>query len=195
MDYNSIVGTNMKQLILLIGLLALIVGLALGFALGRENMRREVAHRLDEAFKGFPPAAEGATATPSSIQDSHIMNEAGHEYKLPTLKLRLDGFAEKRTLTSGFMGPAKAKEGSKFVLVRITVTNTEKEQFFFRPDSEVGIRLVDSQGRRYQESEDNWQGTDDYLGARTLGPGVPEKGTLIYEVPVNAVSYHLEAPQ
>lgn len=184
----------MWQRYVLVAVVAMIPAFAVGQIAGRESMRREFTKRIESAFSGFP--TEG-TAAPSTIpeaplREARVFNQAGEAYELRSVRFTIEGFSEHDVLTAKYQDPAHAKDGARFLVVTMTVTNTASEEFYFRPDGEKYFRLADAQGRKYQQSNDHWQATSDYLGARTLGPGVPESGTLIYEVPLDASGFYLE---
>jgi hypothetical protein len=173
----------------IVGLLVFLLTSVTAYQFGRSAMKAELARRLSEAFSGFPESAEPASIKHDTAP-AEVFNEAGKVYELPAMSFTIDGYEETDTLTPRFGSPALAKDGTKFVLVKLTVTNTGKEQYKFWPDRL--FRLVDAQGRHFKQSNDHWQDADDYLGVRELGPGVPEKGTLIYETPGDSAALHLE---
>ena len=106
-----------------------------------------------------------------------------------SFKFIVNGLEEKTSLTGVFDNITKAKEGTKFIVLNSTITNTTKERFTFWPDDI--FKIIDNQERQYKSFENSIGATEDYLIGRELNPSIPEKGSLVYEVPQDADNYNL----
>ena len=132
--------------------------------------------------------AEETTEETTTEKVGVIEKKVGDEIDMGIFKFIINGFEEKTSL-KGIFGTTQAKEGTKFIVLNSTITNTTKEQFTFYPDDI--FRIIDNQERQYTAFENSIGATEDYLVGRELNPSISEKGSLVYEVPQDADSYNL----
>lgn len=162
-----------------------IVGVAIAFFLGMEYKAYQIRSVVQEAFN--------TTSKPQSIvkeaekQKSEIIKKGiGDEIEMTTLKFKVNKVEEKQTLSGGDYGtPKVAKEGTKFVIIDLNVTNMTDTKFSFNPDD--GFRLVDNKNREFTASS---MGVVD-LYYRGLSPSITENGIVVYEIPQDAESYDI----
>lgn len=145
-------------------------------------------HQKD-SVRPVPQDNGGSVSVSASKPVISKFDEIGREYKSQLFSFKINKVSEETCLTPDFGSPEVASEDTKFVVVSIKVTNVTNEEFPFFPDQ--AFRLQDSDGRRYQMSDRAWQSVKDYVPARDLGPGVPESGSIVYEVPKTATGFFL----
>jgi len=142
----------------------------------------------------------GDSSTNSSNQDSMtaletaeknnmtiIHKAVGDEITLATVILKVNTVEEQQTLTAEYRSPVAAKEGAKFVIVNLDVTNTTNKAFEFPPS----LIVVDNKNREFNSYPDSIGSIDNYIDYRELSPGIKETGNLVYELPSDATSYSL----
>ncbi|WP_287704902.1 DUF4352 domain-containing protein [Dehalobacter sp.] len=139
-------------------------------------------------------SSDGASQETSSFMEQAkkenltiIPKAVGDEIILSTIKLRVNHVEEKQTITSKYSSPKTAKEGAKFVIVNVDVTNTSNKAFPFPPD----LIVVDNQNREFKTYANSTNTIDNYLDYRELSPGITENGNWVYELPSDAESYKL----
>lgn len=175
-------------------LIAALIIFALGFFLGMEYKAYQVRSALTSVLNDSQP---GNTNTPST-QDSAIQQAKkegmttidkaiGDEISLATIKIKVNSSDERQTISSPYSSPKVAKQGTKFVVINLDVTNTTNSEFSLQPD----FLLVDNQNREYSTYSDSIGSIDNYLNYRDLSPSVKETGFLVYEIPADASSYSL----
>ncbi len=116
-----------------------------------------------------------------------IPKTVGDEITLATIKFKVNSIEEKQTISSSYGPPKTAKEGAKFVVINLEITNTTNKAFAFSPD----LILVDNKGREFNAYSDAIGNIDNYIDYRDLSPSIKEKGNLVYELPSDATSYNL----
>lgn len=115
-----------------------------------------------------------------------IEKNIGDEVVLATLNLKVNGAEEKQSIATSYSS-AEAKEGAKFVIIDLELTNTTNKGFSFSPD----LLLVDDKGREYDSYSDSIWNIDNYIDYRDLAPSIREKGLLVYELPQDAINYSI----
>ena len=180
----------MKQKLILI--VAGIVIFGAGFFLGMEFKAYQIRSAIQQAFSGI-------TTSSSPVSESTAMDEAkkdnmtvigksiGDEITLATMNIKVNSAEEKQTISASYGSPKMAKEGTKFVVINMDVTNITNSKFTFSPD----LLLVDNKAREYSTYSDSIGGIDNYLNYRDLSPSVKESGFMVYEVPTDSTSYDL----
>lgn len=172
-----------------------VVFLGVGFFAGMEFKAYQVRTAFDEAFSGGSNNDDGDNNNqPETVMEQAkeddmniIQKNVGDEIALATIKVKVTGAEEKQTVSGSFGSPAVAKEGTKFVVVGLEVTNTTNSAFSLSPD----FLLIDDKKREFSTYEDSIGATDDYLDYRELSPSVLETGVYIYEIPTDATSYSM----
>lgn len=148
-----------------------------------------VGEELNESFDGDAEddSDESSIQDELSSEDVNLIEKnIGDEIELNTFNFKITKVEETDTLTSEYGEDVSAKEGAKFVVVGMEVTNTTKSELTF-PDDFI---LVDNEEREFNTYEDTYFAIDDYLNERDLAPSIKEKGYLVYEVPEDAISYY-----
>jgi hypothetical protein len=144
------------------------------------------------AFGEFRQRTVGASGAHGASNPTSIIIEkrVGDDVDLATLRYRVISTEESYQLKSSnrFFDPKPAKTGAKFVIVHMEVTNITNNSFRYNHDATV---LVDSKGRNFEASNDSIGRLDDYLTIRNLAPSITETGSVVYEVPIDAVTYSL----
>jgi hypothetical protein len=103
--------------------------------------------------------------------------------KLATLSIAIHGYEEKETIKDVF-GVTEASSGARFVLVDASFVNISNSTFTLYPS---GMMLSNKEGVMYDIFESTSGGLigkeESAIDGRDLGPGIEERGTLVYEVP------------
>jgi hypothetical protein len=123
-------------------------------------------------------------------EEVRIDKNSGEEIELATLKLTITDFEESRELVPAYGEPDVAQEGTKFVVIHAEIVNTTNETFNFDGSD---IPIVDDKGRKYEFYDDALWSADDALLYVDLAPGIPQKGSFIYQVPSDSASYTMVA--
>lgn len=88
---------------------------------------------------------------------------------------------------NSYSKPTYAKDGTKFIVINVTVTNTTSTPFSF--DDYI---LYDNKDRQYNAFNDIGD-IDNYMAVRDLEPSIPETGVVVYQVPNDATEFRLGA--
>lgn len=135
-------------------------------------------------------AKEEAQVKTEEKEEPKIAKKAvGEEASISGLTFKVNSYKETNTLTAKYRSPVAAREETKFLVINLTITNEGSSGASFFPES--NFRVVDADGREFKTFSDSIGALDDYLDMRELAPGIPEKGSLIYELPKNAEFYSL----
>lgn len=116
-----------------------------------------------------------------------IQKVKGEEITLATVKLKVNGVEEKQTISSTYGTSKNAKEGAKFIVVSLDITNITNKTFSFPPSPIV----VDNKGREFKAYSESIGSIDNYLNYRDLSPSIKETGYLVYELPTDSTNYNL----
>lgn len=169
-------------------LIALIAGLIIGFFVGMEYKAYQIRIAIEKAFTSTPATPEKSkTVIEQAKKEEAILIEKsiGDEITLATMKFKVSGVEEAQTVSQSFGSPNVAKEGAKFVIIKLSLTNITTSEFDFDPD---GLMLIDNQKREFS----HYHGMlDNNIDLRTLPPSITENGILVYEVAADATSYSL----
>jgi len=175
--------------------IALII-FGVGFFSGMEYKLYQVRTALSNTFNGGNTntstdtnSNQQETAMEQAKKDNNIIIQkaVGEEITLATIKLKVTGSEEKKTISSSYGSPKVAKEGTKFVVVSMEVTNITNSKFSLPAD----FPLIDDKKREFSSYSDTIGGIDKYLDYRDLSPSVKETGVYVYEIPTDATSYSL----
>ncbi len=184
--------------------LSIIASLLIGFFAGREYAFYEVRQRLDTALEeAFSPTADTAGSnnqeeTSPVLAEQEEMKEElsklnitdvkmGEEFELATIKVKVNSIERSDILNKEYMEPVVAPEGTEFIVIDMTLTNTTKADFTYTTD---GKPLIDSQDTVYSPA-DYSNSADNNLDLETLSPNIPKTGTITYQVPKNDETYKL----
>ncbi len=114
-----------------------------------------------------------------------IIKGVGDEIVLSTIKFKVNSVREQQTISSQYSS-ASAREGTKLVVVDLSITNTSKTGFYFPTEAFV---LTDNEDRKFETYSNTIGNIDNYLNVQELSPSIPEKGVVVYEIPTNATGY------
>lgn len=179
---------NITKIILIV-----LVSLGVGFFAGMEYKAYQVRSALQDAASEISNIFNNANPSANKLPDesekniTYIDKVIGEEVVLATLKFKVNNSSEKQTLSGGFGTPAIAKEGAKFVVMDLNITNTTNAPFIFLPDD--GFRLIDDKNRQFATYGDTIGKVQNYFNVRELSPGISENGVLVYEIPQDSTSY------
>lgn len=131
-------------------------------------------------------------ATKEPEKPKIIEKKIGEEASVAGMTFKVNSSKETQTLTTQYSSPVSASEGTKFIVVDMTLTNEGSSDASFFADT--NFRLIDAEkNREYTTDSDNITNVDNYLAVRKLGPGIPEKGLIVYKVPKTLNKYALVA--
>lgn len=175
----------------ILGLVVTII-FGVGFISGMEFKAYQIRNAFNSAFNNTnsSPSPTPESVVEAAKKESVVINKAiGDEIMLATGTIKINKSEETQTVGSKYSSPKIAKEGTKFVIVNLDVTNTTKGEFMFYPDDV--FLLVDDQKREFRVYGESIGALDDYLNVRTLSPSIKENGNIMYEIPNDATSYSL----
>jgi hypothetical protein len=171
----------------------ILVSLGIGFFAEMEYKAYQVRSALqdvaDEVSNVFDTADQSENQLPVENEEdiTYVDKTIGEEVVLATIKFKVTNSSEKQTLSGNFGSPAIAKEGAKFVVIDLNITNTTEAPFTFFPDD--GFRLIDDKNRQFTTYGDTIGKVNNYLDVRELSLGIAENGVLVYEIPQDSESY------
>ncbi|MBD3300063.1 MAG: DUF4352 domain-containing protein [Candidatus Moranbacteria bacterium] len=172
--------------------IAFIVVFIIGWFSGSEYKKYQLRKGLRDAFSGVKNDG-GVDIQKESKQEKKEMAEKeiiekqkGDIVELATINIKVEEIEEMKQTTREYGSPGVADEGAKFVLVKLSVTNTTKAPFEFE-DSFV---LIDESGTKYNPAPP-FSLIDDYLKYKELQPNIAKTGYMIFQVPENLDSYSL----
>lgn len=179
---------------IIIGIIVVVV-FVVGFVAGMEYKAYQVRSAFNDAFSGITNTKtetspeKKTTAMEEAKKENMVLipKKVGDEIQLATIKLIVNGSEEKQTISSPYGSPKVAKEGTKFVIVNMDVTNTTASEFTLSPD----FLLIDNTKREFSTYSDSIGSVDNYLDYRKLSPSVKETGVYVYEIPTDATGYSL----
>ncbi len=180
-----------KNIIILV--ISIIISLIIGFFVGSEYTKYQVRTAIQQAFTSPASSTNTTSAQPQPTQEEKkqeviIEKQVNEDVELTTLKFKVNSSEEKQILQSKYSSPKVADQGTKFVLVNLTVENTTKEPFSLTPD----FALEDNKGRLYKTYSDTIFAVDNSLDYKELSPGVSKTGVFIYQIPEDSKSYSLK---
>lgn len=143
-------------------------------------------NRIKSAFNNLGSLGESSDLN----KDKKIIDKkTGEEVDITKMKITVNKSEEKNSISSKYGDAKSAKDGARFVVVDLNVTNTTDSEFSFFPNNT--LQLVDNQSRKYKTYDDSIGNIDNYLEMRDLSPSISEGGVLVYEVPNDATNYSL----
>jgi hypothetical protein len=169
--------------------IALII-FGVGFFSGMEYKAYQVRSAITNAFDGNSDNdPKPQTAMEEAKKEDMVITQkaVGDDIALATIKVKVTGSEEKKTISSSYGSPKVAKDGTRFVVVNMEITNTTNSKFSLPAD----FLLIDDKEREFSTYSDTIGGIDNYLDYRELSPSVKETGVYVYEIPTDATSYSL----
>ncbi len=113
----------------------------------------------------------------------------GEAIELATIKVTVNGSEEKTKLEDDWSS-IEAQDGTKFVVISVTLENITKETMTFRASD---LPLADSQDRNYNLYDSAFLYMNDALSYPELAPNIPKTGYLVYNVPADSEGYYFYA--
>lgn len=169
-----------------------VVLLVIGFFAGMEYKAYQVRSAFEKAFNTNEVASTEDKTVAEKAKEANMtvhIQKIGDELTLSSLTLKVNNVEETQTLSSDYSTPKTAKEGTKFVIVDLTVKNITNSAFTFFPND--GIIITDTQKREYKAYDNAIGSVKNYLNVRELSPSIVETGVVVYELPNDATSYSL----
>jgi hypothetical protein len=164
-----------------------LVSLVLGFFAGMEYKAYQIRSALKDLGNEISNVFGAGNLSNKEVDEMTFIDKLiGDEISLATIKLKINSFTEKQTLSGGFGSPTVAKQGTKFVVLDIDITNITNEPFNFFTN---GIRLIDDKDRLFDPYSNTIGNVKNYLDTRSLAPGIVENGVFVYEIPQDSASY------
>lgn len=102
-----------------------------------------------------------------------ITKAIGDEIPLATIIIKVNSAQEQANITAQYSSPKVAKDGAKFLVVNLDITNTTNKAFTFDPQ----LLIVDDKGREFK-TYDSIGAIDNYLNYKELSPSIKETGNL-----------------
>ena len=115
-----------------------------------------------------------------------IEKTVGDEITFATIKLKVNSVEEVQMIKAEYSEPTYAREGAKFVIVNMDITNITKSSFPFSPD----LIVIDDWEREFNSYSNAIGSIDKYLDYRDLAPSLKENSNLVYELPSESDSYY-----
>lgn len=112
--------------------------------------------------------------------------KVGETANFQSVSLKVNSSKTTKTTSSSYGSPIFAEQGTKFVIINLTVTNTTQNSFIYNP-----FVLVDQKDRTYSSYENTIGNLDDYLDGATLSPSVPKTGMAMYQIPEDSKTLRL----
>lgn len=164
-------------------IVVIILSLVIGFFGGMEFKSYQVRRAIEETFSPTEVAID--------INKEKIINKnMGDIIELTTVSYKINGAKEQQMISSAnmFSTPVTAKNGAKFVVIDIGITNTTNSSFYVPTD---GFMLIDNSDRIFQPFDNTIGNIDNYLNSRKLSPSIEETGVLVFQIPQDATQYSL----
>lgn len=169
----------------LLVLVAAVLGVgAIGFWAGNEYKAREIRNAISDAFTEATDDSTTQRAEVEPLKDVDIVKvKQGEVMKFATIDVVFISAKSTDMLTPEYGSPIVADQGTKFVIVKHTVTNTTKAEFAY----EV-LPILDSEDKMYSHYSDAY-GLSDSLVYETIAPAIPKTGVTVYQVPAETTNF------
>ena len=176
------INTKLKN-ILIWGVSVLVVGLILGIVTGWVLRQRQLEESLNKIFVDLGTSQE----TSKSIGKSELKNtepmiiksDIGQIFTVDDYDMIVNRAEVKDSVKGEYYQPCVAKEGAKFIVVNLGVTNKFTEEKVF--DNAL-VNVEDANGYKYKEFN-TYGCLDNDLDNRRLAPLITELGDILFEVP------------
>jgi hypothetical protein len=165
---------------------ALIMGVIIGFFVGQEYTKNRILKQLEKAFS--PNSAETTLAESKQLAEElkqTINKSIGDEIELATIRVKVNSSQEESMIKSSYGQPKVAPEGTKFVVVNATITNITKIPFDYSDSS----ALVDDKDTTYFAYNETIGSIDNYLDMQEISPNIPKTGVIVFQLPTSVESY------
>ncbi len=117
---------------------------------------------------------------------NEIEKDVGDGVALATIKSKINSAKEEAVIQNSDNPPKVADQGTKFVIINMTITNITKAPFQFEAKD---LLLIDDKDTKYTPYGETIGNIDDYLDYQTLSPNIPKTGVVVYQLPKVASSY------
>lgn len=132
------------------------------------------------------PAANGINQPPASTYDKAQLFSLGQTVTYASETAVVNSAKAATVISNSYNTPTIADDGSKFIVVSITLTNTTSSPFAYSP-----FGLIDQKGRLFESYPDVYTAVDNYLANTSLQPGVPHTGNEVYQVPADDTEFRI----
>lgn len=166
-----------------------------GFLAGMEYKALQIRDAIQSAFSTNATATTENSSADTQMEKAKeeelvtITKAIGDELVMATGNVTVTNIEEKQSISSSYSSPKVAKEGAKFVVVTVEITNTTDSTFIFFPDDVFFI--LDGKNREYDVYNNTIGSIDNYMDSRELAPDIKETGVIVYELPSDATRYSL----
>lgn len=178
-------------------ILSLVIGLVGGFFAGQEYTKYKIRSEIEKAFTAPSTKNTKSTSATAIEEDQKQLDEElkkmktidkaiGEELSLATINFKINSVKEENLIQGSYSSPKVAEEGTKFVILNITATNTTKGRFPFETNS---LMLIDERNTKYNPYNDTIGNIDDYMDYQELSPNIPKTGVLVFQLPKTSTSY------
>jgi len=171
-------------------IILIVAGIIVGFIIGQEYTKYSISQKIEKAFSQ-PSIVETTREKDKNLEKElkkAIDKNIGDEIELATIKLKINSSVEENIIQSKYGSPKVADEGTKFVVLDLTITNITKSPFSFDTD---GFNLVDDDNTQYYPYEYTISNIDNYLDMEELSPNISKTGKIVYLIPKTIESYSL----
>lgn len=144
----------------------------------RNSGQPETGRTADNVIGDVGMSADDGT----DIEDVDLY-KVGEYMEFATQKMRVNSAELTDTISdgSGYSSPAVAGDGTKFLVVNITVENTSVAPFNYRDF--MAYTSKDSKLEKQYSAYDSYGEINDSMQHRDLQPNIPETGNVVYRVP------------
>ncbi|MDO8265730.1 MAG: DUF4352 domain-containing protein [Candidatus Saccharibacteria bacterium] len=172
--------------------IGILVGLVLGFFGGYEYRTKEIKDAVNEAFstvsESFDSSFNSTSSEDEDVSLEYKTHAVGELVNFATQDMKLNSAVAKNSVSAPYGSPLVASEGTKYIVVNHTVTNTTDSPFMY-----TEFVLWDSENKQYNYDSDATFNIENYLSVRELSPDVPETGVIVFKVPESTNSFRFGA--
>jgi len=181
-----------NTILIVVGLIIFVGGFLTGQEYNKAQLRKKFLELDNQIKTGF--TAKSGTNIIQEQKDKEselkkkqiIEKQVGNEIELATIKFQVNTSNEEKIIQQSYGTPIVADEGTKFLFIQATVTNTTKAPFYF---SSSDLQLMDDKGTMYNPY-DKYYSVDNKI-EQEISPNIPKEGVMVYQIPNNIDKYSL----
>ncbi len=149
----------------------------------------EVSPRLqDVALSNYVTLFEETQEEIEGQEGEDIELDIEEEFDLATIRVKVNSLDFTEELPGYFDEKVKAKEGTKFGVLNLDITNITKEDLSLSSD---GFILLDDEDREFSVYDNLDMNLDNSLEYKKLAPAIKENGIFVYELPEDSKNFYL----
>lgn len=180
-----------NTILIVVGLVIFVGGFVTGQEYNKAQLRKkflELDNQITTGFKktGTDIIQEQKDKADELKKKQIIEKQVGDEIELATIKFNVNSSNEEKMIQQNYSTPIVADEGTKFLFIQATVTNTTKAPFYF---SSSDLQLMDDKGTTYNPY-DKYYSVDNKI-EQEISPNIPKQGVMVYQIPSNIDKYSL----